>query len=145
MFDLVIRNGYIVDGSGKPAFDADIGIANGRIVDVGRVEGKVGGEIDLDGLLVIPGFVDLHTHYDAQVYWDPLLSPSPAHGVTTVISGTRTTLAPMKPEDQDFSFDFWPMSRNSQRGHCGRRRLHVGVVPRMMEQLESAHSASTWA
>ena len=83
---------------------ADIGIADGRIVELGRVENNGRREVDVDGLLVIPGFVDLHTHYDAQVYWDPLLSPSPAHGVTTAISGNcGLTLAPMKPEDRDFS------------------------------------------
>jgi N-acyl-D-aspartate/D-glutamate deacylase len=104
MLDLILRNGFVVDGTGTPGVRADIGIANGTIVEVGRVEQATRREIDLDGLLVIPGFVDLHTHYDAQVYWDPLLSPSPAHGVTTVISGNcGLTLAPMKPEDQDFS------------------------------------------
>ncbi len=104
MLDLVLRNGFVVDGSGRPGRRADIGVADGQIVTIGRVETEGRREIDVDGLLVIPGFVDLHTHYDAQVYWDPLLSPSPAHGVTTAISGNcGLTLAPMKPEDRDFS------------------------------------------
>ncbi len=104
MLDLVLRDGWIVDGSGSPAVSADIGIANGRIVEVGRVDDRGRREINLDGLVVAPGFVDLHTHYDAQVFWDPLLSPSPSHGVTTVISGNcGLTLAPMKPENQEFA------------------------------------------
>src|SRR5580692_3593713 len=104
MLDLVLRNGSVVDGTGAPAQHADIGVANGQVVEVGAVDGGARREIDLDGLVVIPGFVDLHTHYDAQVFWDPLLSPSPSHGVTTVISGNcGLTLAPMKPENQDFA------------------------------------------
>src|SRR5271168_4945669 len=104
MLDLVLRNGFVVDGSGRPGMRADIGVANGQIVTIGRVEGKSRREVDVDGLIVIPGFVDLHTHYDAQVFWDPLLSPSPSHGVTTVISGNcGLTLAPMKAENQDFA------------------------------------------
>lgn len=104
MLDLVLRDGLVVDGSGGPARHADVGIVDGRIVEVGDVGDGARREIDLDGLVVIPGFVDLHTHYDAQVFWDPLLSPSPSHGVTTVISGNcGLTLAPMKPEDQDFA------------------------------------------
>src|ERR1700685_3334211 len=104
MLDLILRNGSLVDGTGAPARHADIGVAGGQVVEVGEVVGGGRREIDLDGLVVIPGFVDLHTHYDAQVFWDPLLSPSPSHGVTTVISGNcGLTLAPMRPEDQDFA------------------------------------------
>jgi N-acyl-D-aspartate/D-glutamate deacylase len=104
MLDLVLRNAWVVDGSGAPGQHADIGVADGRIVEVGRVDGGGRRQIDLDGLVVVPGFVDLHTHYDAQVFWDPLLSPSPSHGVTTVISGNcGLTLAPMKPENQEFA------------------------------------------
>jgi N-acyl-D-aspartate/D-glutamate deacylase len=104
MLDLILRNGSLVDGTGAPARHADIGVADGQVVEIGAVHGGARREIDLDGLVVIPGFVDLHTHYDAQVFWDPLLSPSPSHGVTTVISGNcGLTLAPMKPENQDFA------------------------------------------
>jgi len=104
MLDLVLRNGWVVDGSGAPAQHADIGVVDGRVVEVGQVDDGGRREIELDGLTVVPGFVDLHTHYDAQVFWDPLLSPSPSHGVTTVISGNcGLTLAPMKPENQEFA------------------------------------------
>jgi N-acyl-D-aspartate/D-glutamate deacylase len=104
MLDLVLRNGWVVDGSGAPAQHADIGVVDGRVVEVGQVDDGGRREIELDGLVVAPGFVDLHTHYDAQVFWDPLLSPSPSHGVTTVISGNcGLTLAPMKPENQEFA------------------------------------------
>jgi N-acyl-D-aspartate/D-glutamate deacylase len=104
MLDLVLRNGWVVDGSGAPAQHADIGVTDGRVVQVGQVDDSGRREIELDGLTVTPGFVDLHTHYDAQVFWDPLLSPSPSHGVTTVISGNcGLTLAPMKPENQEFA------------------------------------------
>ena len=84
MHDLVIRGGKIIDGTGNLAFSGDIAIDGEQIVDVGKV-GKGRREIDADGLLVTPGFVDIHTHYDAQVTWDPYLTPSSNHGVTTVM------------------------------------------------------------
>ena len=81
--DLVIRGGTVVDGSGADPVTADVAIDGGRVVEVGRFEGTATQEIDADGLLVTPGFVDIHTHYDGQVTWDPLLTPSCWHGVTT--------------------------------------------------------------
>lgn len=104
MLDLLLRGGRVVDGSGSMARAVSVGISGGRIVAVGDVEDDARRVLDLDGLLVTPGFIDLHTHYDAQVFWDPLVSPSAAHGVTTVISGNcGLTLAPMKPENRDFA------------------------------------------
>jgi N-acyl-D-amino-acid deacylase len=87
MHDLVIRNGHVVDGSGAPARAADVAVAGGRIVTVGAVDGGGRREIDADGLVVTPGFVDIHTHYDGQATWDPEVSPSSWHGVTTVVMG----------------------------------------------------------
>jgi N-acyl-D-aspartate/D-glutamate deacylase len=103
MHDLVIRRGKVVDGSGAPAVDADIAIDGETIVAVGEVTspGKI--EIDADGDLVTPGFVDVHTHYDGQVTWDPELRPSSFHGVTTVVMGNcGVGFAPCAPDRRDW-------------------------------------------
>ena len=85
--DLVIRGGTVVDGTGAPARTADVAITDGMVTDVGRVEGRGNEELDADGALVTPGFVDIHTHYDGQATWDEQLTPSCWHGVTTVVMG----------------------------------------------------------
>lgn len=101
--DLVIRGGTVVDGSGKARFTADVGIADGKIVEVGRIKSVATRTIDADGLIISPGFIDGHTHMDAQVAWDPLGSCSCWHGVTSVImSNCGFALAPCKPEDRDW-------------------------------------------
>src|SRR3546814_15989269 len=87
MHDLVIRGGTLVDGTGTAARMGDIAIDNGIITEVGIVTGAGKREIDASGLLVTPGWVDIHTHYDGQVTWDPLLTPSCWHGVTTGVLG----------------------------------------------------------
>ena len=103
MYDLVIRNGKIVDGSGEASFMGDIAIKGDRIVKIGLVEDKGNKEIDAEGNLVTPGWVDIHTHYDGQVCWDPYLTPSSWHGVTTVVMGNcGVGFAPVKPGDQNF-------------------------------------------
>lgn len=103
MFDLVIRNGTVVDGSGGPARRADIGISADRIAAVSAEPLPPGcEEIDADGLLVTPGFVDIHTHYDGQATWSSSLSPSSNHGVTTVVMGNcGIGFAPCRPEDRE--------------------------------------------
>ena len=82
----VLRGGTVVDGTGAPGRRADVAIEGGRIAEVAESIDATGAEVvDLDGLTLTPGFIDVHTHYDAQVTWDPGLTPSPAHGVTTVL------------------------------------------------------------
>jgi N-acyl-D-aspartate/D-glutamate deacylase len=103
MHDLVIRNGKIVDGTGAPAFVGDIAIDGDVIASVGGEAGAGRREIDASGLLVTPGFVDIHTHYDGQVTWDPYLSPSSWHGVTTLVMGNcGVGFAPVEPGKQEF-------------------------------------------
>ena len=99
-FDIVIRGGDVVDGTGARTKKADVAIAGDRIVAIGQVEGKGAQEIDATGKVVTPGFVDIHTHLDAQLAWDPIGSSSCWHGITSVVMGNcGVTFAPVKTED----------------------------------------------
>jgi N-acyl-D-aspartate/D-glutamate deacylase len=101
--DLLVRGATVVDGTGRPGVTADVAVSGGRITEVGRVEGSAASVIDADGLIVAPGFVDPHTHYDGQVTWDPLLTPSFWHGVTTAVLGNcGVGFAPVRPDRRDF-------------------------------------------
>jgi N-acyl-D-aspartate/D-glutamate deacylase len=100
MLDLIIRGGTLIDGTGAPRRTADVGVAGGKVVAVGKVDEQAERTVDADGALVAPGFVDIHTHYDGQATWDPRLQPSSGHGVTTIVMGNcGVGFAPVRPSD----------------------------------------------
>ena len=107
MLDHLIKGATVVDGTGAPAFTADVGIRDGRIAVIGIVTEEARTTEDASGLVLAPGFVDPHTHYDAQLFWDPYATPSLNHGVTTVAAGncgfTLAPLNPARPEDADYT------------------------------------------
>ena len=106
MHDIVIRGGTIIDGTGQPAFSGDLAVDGGRIATVGGKAGPARRDIDADGLLVTPGWVDVHTHYDGQATWDPILAPSSWHGVTTILFGNcGVGFAPVRPYHRDALID----------------------------------------
>ncbi len=123
MYDLIIKNGMVVDGSGGAKYRADVAIQDGKIAAMGRVNEKARQTVDAEGHVVTPGFVDGHTHMDAQVFWDPIGSCSCYHGVTSVVMGNcGFTLAPCKQEDADFVF------RNLERAEdISREAMLAGI------------------
>jgi N-acyl-D-amino-acid deacylase len=122
-YDLVIKNGMLIDGSGMPRYRADIGVRSGKIATIGRISEPADETIDADGHVVTPGFVDGHTHMDAQIFWDPLGTSSCYHGVTTVVMGNcGFTLAPCREAEADFVF------RNLERAEdIAREALLAGI------------------
>jgi N-acyl-D-aspartate/D-glutamate deacylase len=117
-YDLAIRGGTVVDGTGTPGRRSDVGIRGGRVVEIGAARGRAATTLDAEGKVVTPGFVDIHTHYDAQIFWDRMLSISPWHGVTTVVMGNcGFGVAPTRPE-------------------------HRGLVVRTLEKVEGMSSAA---
>src|SRR3954465_8586493 len=98
-YDLVIKNGTVVDGTGAKRYQADVAITNGHVAEIGKVTEGARRTIDADGLVVAPGFVHHDTHYDAQICWDGAVTPAAWHGVTSVVMGTcRVGIAPCKPK-----------------------------------------------
>jgi len=101
-YDLLIRNGRVVDGSGLPSYVADVGIKDGKIAEIGRLSGSAARTIDASGFVVSPGFIDHRTHMDGQILWDPFGTCEPQHGVTSIIMGNcGLALAPVKNGNED--------------------------------------------
>ncbi len=113
-YDLVIKNGMVVDGTGARRYRADVAIAGGKVAEIGKVTEGARRTIDADGLVVAPGFVDPHTHYDAQICWDGAVTPSSWHGVTSVVMGNcGVGIAPCKPETREIAMKDLSTSRAS--------------------------------
>src|SRR5215471_2939714 len=123
MYDLIIRNGTIVDGSGMPRFRGDVGIAKGKIAAIGKVRESARETIDADGHIVAPGLIDAHTHMDAQVFWDALGTSSCWHGVTSVVMGNcGFSLAPCGERDKHL------VMRNLERAEdIAREAMEAGI------------------
>ncbi len=146
-YDLVIRNGTVVDGTGAPPRRADVGVSGDRVTAVGRVDGRGAEELDAEGHVVTPGFIDGHTHMDAQVMWDPLGSCSCFHGVTSVVMGNcGFTLAPARPAARDLAV------RNLERAEdISRDALAAGIewtwetFPEYLDAIERAPKAINYA
>jgi N-acyl-D-aspartate/D-glutamate deacylase len=122
-WDLVVKCGRVVDGTGMPSFTADVAVRDGRIAKIGRVAEGARRVVDADGLVVAPGFIDVHTHYDVQLDWDPLATPSCWHGVTTILAGNcGFTLTPARPGDVD-----WLAGMLSRVEGMSRAALRAGL------------------
>ncbi|HEY2302498.1 MAG TPA: amidohydrolase family protein, partial [Acidimicrobiales bacterium] len=123
-YDLVIRDGTVVDGSGAPRFRADVAVTGGRIAAIGRIRERAAEEIDAEGQMVAPGFVEVHTHMDAQVFWDPLGTCSSWHGVTSAVMGNcGFTLAPCRESEKDL------VMRNLERAEdISRQAMLAGIT-----------------
>jgi N-acyl-D-amino-acid deacylase len=138
-FDLVLRGGHVVDGTGIPRYTADVAIRGDRIARIGRVDAaRAARSIDVDGLVVAPGHVDLHTHYDAQIQWDPYCTISGWHGVTTVVLGNcGFGFAPVRPEDRELAMR--TMSRTEAIGLDAMRKGLLWdwvTIPEWLDTLE---------
>ncbi len=149
MHELVIRGATLVDGTGADARPADVAVDDGvitEVVDPGALDDATAiRTVDADGLLVTPGFVDLHTHYDGQVTWDPLLTPSCWHGVTTVVMGNcGVGFAPVRPGQRRLAHPAHGGRRGHSR-HRAQRRHHLGLgdLPRVPRRARH-DAARSW-
>src|SRR6266545_3718037 len=130
MYDLLIKGGRIYDGSGMPSYNGDVAVTGGKIVGIGRLNGGAKRTLNVDGLAVAPGFIDPHTHLDAQLLWDPLGTSSCFHGVTSAIIGNcGLSLAPAKPEDREAVIRASCASKRSA-GACSKKASNGNGLPR---------------
>src|SRR4249920_1188809 len=137
-YDLLIRNGLIVDGSGMPAFRGDVGIKNGKIAEIGKLSSPAKKTIDADGRAVSPGFIDNHCHYDAQVTWDPLCTFSPEHGATSVIFGNCSlSLAPVRRGTEGRLAEFLSYVEAIPMEVLKTVEFEWETVPQYMEHLDN--------
>jgi N-acyl-D-aspartate/D-glutamate deacylase len=144
-YDLLIRGGTLVDGTGAPARRGDLAVRDGRIAALGDVSGSASRVVDADGAVVAPGFVDIHTHYDVQVFWDRMLSISPWHGVTTVVMGNcGFAIAPTRPAHRDLVLrtleNVEGMSIDAMRAGVGTE-WPFETIPQYLDAIESRGTA----
>jgi N-acyl-D-amino-acid deacylase len=136
-YDLLIKNGRVVDGSGMPSFRADIGIKDGKIAEIGKLSGPAAKTIDADGRAVSPGFIDNHCHYDAQVTWDPLCTFSPEHGATSVIFGNCSlSLAPVRKGTEERLAEFLSYVEAIPMEVLKTVEFEWETIPQYMEHLD---------
>jgi N-acyl-D-amino-acid deacylase len=137
-YDLLIKNGLIVDGSGMPAFRGDIGVKDGKIAEIGKLSGPAAKTIDAAGHAVAPGFIDNHCHYDAQVTWDPLCTFSPEHGATTVIFGNCSlSLAPVRKGAEERLAEFLSYVEAIPMEILKTVEFDWETVPQYMDRLDN--------
>ncbi|SDD70059.1 N-acyl-D-aspartate/D-glutamate deacylase [Sphingomonas sp. YR710] len=137
-YDLLIKGGTIVDGTGKPRYKGNVAITDGRIAAVGDVDGDATRVIDADGQIVAPGFIDCHTHYDAQMFWDSTIDPATWHGITSIVIGNcGFALAPVRPDDKDYAVGLFSATEEVPRDVLEQTvPLNWETFPQYMDRLE---------
>src|SRR3981189_3713834 len=136
-YDLLIKNGLVVDGSGMPAFRGGVGIKDGKIAEIGKLSGPAAKTIDADGRAVSPGFIDNHCHYDAQVTWDPLCSFSCDHGATSVVIGNCSlSLAPVRKGKEKRMAEFLSYVEAIPMEVLGTVEVDWESFPQYMDKLD---------
>src|SRR6266700_520292 len=136
-YDLLIKNGRIVDGSGMPAFHGDVGVKDGKITDIGKLSGAAGQTVDVGGQVIAPGFIDNHCHYDAQVTWDPLCSFSCDHGATSVVIGNCSlSLAPVRKGKEKRMAEFLSYVEAIPMEVLGTVEVDWESFPQYMDKLD---------
>jgi len=144
-YDLLIKNGRVVDGSGGPSFHADVAVHHGKIVGVGKFNESATRSINAEGRVIAPGFIDHHTHYDPQALWDPLCSYSVQNGNTSVIVGMcGQVLAPARPGDHDWYLEFFAEAETIPLSTMQKGYSSPGSPSPSTWRLSASGVASTW-